>query len=123
MIYRVAIHSLNFYLDRPTRVASSADDLLEKMGDARTAFVVVPEHRYSAPGKQDPEARVGLLHELSEARFEELDRQPLLLFKFRWTILGQAKTTRDLLLVRVHLDEPASAVRAARREASETRPR
>ena len=114
VIYRVAIHSLNFYLDRPTRVAGSADDLLAKMGEARRAFVLVPEHRYSAPGKGDGPARVGLLHELPEGRFTELERRPLLIFKFRWTILGQDKTTRDLLLVRLDLDEPASAVLAAR---------
>ncbi len=114
VIYRVSIHSLNFYLDRPTRVAASTDDLLGKMGSAQRAYVLVPEHRWSAPARDDPGRRVGLAHELPEGRFEELARAPYLLFKFRWTILGQDKTTRDLLLVRLDLEEPASAVLAAR---------
>ena len=123
VLYRVAIHSLNFYLDRPTAVAASADDLLAKMGEAHSAFVLVPEHRWSAVSKEDPTQHVGLRHELPEARFEELDRSPLLIFKFRWTILGQDRTTRDLLLLRVRLEEAASVVLARRVASRQESPR
>ncbi|MDJ0522333.1 MAG: glycosyltransferase family 39 protein [Planctomycetota bacterium] len=101
IIYRVAIHSMNFYLGRATSVARSAEELLEHMGERRVAFVLVPEHRYDAPAKQLGAPRTGLKNELRGATIEELDRRPVLTFRFDRSILGRGPTTRDLLLLRI----------------------
>jgi 4-amino-4-deoxy-L-arabinose transferase-like glycosyltransferase len=119
--YRVATHSMNFYLDRPTKVADSAEDLLAKMAPSRTAFVVVPARRFDRPGTKPGDPRVGLRHELPEASFEELERRPLLIFQFRRSILGRGRTTKDLLLVRVHLDDDPLAILARMRAGTEHR--
>ena len=112
VIYRAAIHSAEFYLDRTTLRAGSVEDLLEVMGASRTAFVIVPEHRFDAPGKGMGEARVGLLNELPGGHFEEIERGPLLNFQFGRSILGRGKAARDLLLVRVRVDEAPAAILA-----------
>jgi len=101
VIYRVAIHSMNFYLGRRTEVAGSAEALLARMGPARQAFVLVPEHRFDAPPRHEGEPRRGLKHEMPGATFEELGRRPILAFRFDRSILGRGPTTRDLLLLRV----------------------
>ncbi len=106
IIYRAAIHSLNFYLGRATKVASSADDLRAKLGDRRVAFVVAPARRFDAPGKGDPSTRVGLKHDMPEAIFEELARGPLLSLHFGRAVLGRGGSpTRDLLLLKLSIPE------------------
>jgi len=101
LIYRVAIHSMNFYLGRRTEKAGSVKELLHAMAGARQAFVLVPEHRFDAPGETPAAPRRGLEHELPGAHFEELDRRPILTFRFDRSILGRGPTTRDLLLLRI----------------------
>ena len=101
VIYRVAIHSMNFYLGRRTEVAGSAETLLARMARAKQAFVLVPEHRFDAAPRSAGEPRRGLKHELAGATFEELERRPILAFRFDRSILGRGPTTRDLLLLRV----------------------
>ncbi len=101
LIYRVAIHSMNFYLGRRTEKAGSVAELRRAMGEARRAFVLVPEHRFDAPGETPEAPRRGLAHELAGAQFEELDRRPILTFRFDRSILGRGPTTRDLLLLRI----------------------
>ncbi|MDA1193927.1 MAG: glycosyltransferase family 39 protein [Planctomycetota bacterium] len=115
IIYRVSIHSLNFYLGRPTRVASDPLDLLAKLEGAPSAFLLVPADRFEEPGKGSEASPVGLASELPEATFVVLDRRPLLNLKFRSAILGEGPTTRDLLLVRMQMNEPAEVVLARRR--------
>lgn len=92
IIYRVAIHSLNFYLDRPTRVAAEPTDLVAKMGGRRRAFVLCPERRLA-----------GLTDALPDAVVEELERGQLLGFRFARAVFGTGRSTRDLLLLRVTL--------------------
>jgi hypothetical protein len=93
IIYRVAIHSLNFYLDRPTHVAKGPEDLVAKMGGRHVAFVLCPERRFEGV----PEALPG-------ATFEELERGQLLGFRFARSVFGTGgKTTKDLLLLRLTL--------------------
>ncbi len=101
IIYRVAIHSMNFYLGRRTSVARDPEELLQHMGTRRTAYVLVPQHRFDAPGKRNGEPRRGLKHDLPTLRYEEIDRRPILTFRFDRSILGRGKTTRDLLLLRI----------------------
>ena len=64
------------------------------------AFVVVPEHRFDAPPKEAGGRRRGLAHDGTGLVFEELERGPLLRFRFENSILGRGKTTRDILLLR-----------------------
>jgi 4-amino-4-deoxy-L-arabinose transferase-like glycosyltransferase len=101
--YRSKTHSLNFYLGRPTAVANAPDDLRDKMGDRRVAFLVVPARRFDAPDRRDPDGgRIGLEHEMPGALFDVLERAPLLDFNFRRSVLGRdGPTTKDLLLVRI----------------------
>ncbi len=103
VIYRVSIHSMNFYLGRRTAKAASAEELRAAMGEAKTAFVLVPQHRFDAPGKRDGAPRRGLKHELPGATFNELARKPILTFRFDRSILGRGPTTRDLLLLWITL--------------------
>ena len=101
IIYRVAIHSMNFYLGRRTAVARDHEELLEHLGTSTTAYVLVPQHRFDAPGKREGEPRRGLKHDLPNLEYEEIDRRPILTFRFDRSILGRGPTTRDLLLLRI----------------------
>ena len=100
VIHSVSIHSMNYYLGRATRVSSNGAELLEKMDGAPSAFVLVKAHDFDAPGKSPRDPRRGLRHDGTGLVFEELERRPLLTFRFERSILGRGKTTRDLLLLR-----------------------
>lgn len=106
IIYRAAIHSLNFYLGRATRVAGDGE-LLEILGKRRTAYVLCYERRLDlAPFAEDPTRRRGLYHEIPGAKFDELERGPLLGFRFNRSVLGMGgPATQDLLLLKVTLPE------------------
>ena len=100
LIHAAKIHSMNFYLGRATKVSHDGEDLLRKMGVAERAFVIVQQHDFDAPPRDPGTRRRGLANDGTGLVFEELARQPELIFRFDRSILGRGRTTRDLLLLR-----------------------
>jgi 4-amino-4-deoxy-L-arabinose transferase-like glycosyltransferase len=100
VIHAVSIHSMNYYLGRATHVSTDGADLLEKMGSAQSAFVLVAAHDFDAPPRAAGGPRRGLKNDGTGLTFTELLRRPLLTFRFERSILGRGSTTKDLLLLR-----------------------
>jgi hypothetical protein len=88
ILYRVAIHSLNFYLGRATSVASTPAEVEEAARGAPRVFVVLREDRA-------PELLAGA----TSLAFEEVARGPYLTLQFSSVILGRGRVTRDLVLL------------------------
>ncbi|MDJ0973916.1 MAG: glycosyltransferase family 39 protein [Planctomycetota bacterium] len=85
--FATPVHSMRFYLGRPTRVAHDGDDVRAHMGPRTEAYVLVYEHRVERLRKAVP-----------ELAFEELARGPELRFNFANNVLGRRRSTRDLVL-------------------------
>ncbi len=92
VIYRVAIHSLNFYLGRSTVVASNPEQVLEAAGDATRVFVL--SRRDRARDLTSPQAATS-----ASWTFEEIASGPYLTLQFRRVIAGRGRVTRDLVLL------------------------
>ena len=105
LLYAVPIHSLNFYLGRPTEVERTPSSLRSHVAREGPAFVITDARYVDEP--MAPGRRVANRHLPTHAPdlvFEELARAPVLAFRFDRTILGRGESTRDYVLLRVRLE-------------------